>query len=139
MNKTRKHEPHTLLVPVAAGELLDKITILRLKTVHLRRPEALNNVQRELHALEKVLEEAGPALQTKTTTRLMQELQLLNTKLWNVEDDLRLLEAKQQFDEDFIAKARSVYQLNDQRAAIKRHINESCGSSFVEEKSYGAK
>ena len=64
-------------------------------------------------------------------------LQAVNTELWNVEDALRQLEAEQRFDQMFIELARSVYQLNDQRAAIKRQINEACGSTLLEEKSYG--
>ena len=127
----------TLLVPVAAGELIDKITILRLKTERLQRPEALANVGRELQALEAVLTEAGPALGVDAMLTLTDALQAINTQLWDVEDALRLLEAEQRFDEEFIRLARSVYQLNDQRAALKRQINKACGSSLLEEKSYG--
>ena len=128
---------HTLLVPVAAGELIDKITILRLKTERLQRPEALANVGRELQALEAVLNEASPALGVHAVLSLTDVLQAINTHLWDVEDALRVLEAKKRFDQEFIRLARSVYQLNDQRAALKRKINEACGSSLVEEKSYG--
>ncbi len=131
-----ERESHTLLVPVAAGELIDKITILRLKAGRLQRPEALANVRRELQALEAVLSDAGPALSDAVLT-LTDALQAINTQLWDVEDQLRLLEADQRFDQEFIAQARSVYQLNDQRAALKRQINEACGSSLLEEKSYG--
>ena len=128
---------HTLLVPVAAGELIDKITILRLKAERLQRPEALANVSRELQALEAVLNEASPALGVHAVLSLTDALQAINTQLWDVEDALRLLEAEQRFDQKFIRLARSVYQLNDQRAALKRQINEACGSSLLEEKSYG--
>ena len=133
-----KRDSHTLLVPVAAGELIDKITILRLKAQRLQRPEALANVRRELRALEAVLNEAGPALCVDAVLALTDALQAINTQLWEVEDALRLLEAEQRFDQEFIALARSVYQLNDQRAALKRQINEACGSTLVEEKSYGS-
>ena len=68
---------------------------------------------------------------------LTDALQAINTQLWDVEDALRLLEAEQRFDQEFIRLARSVYQLNDQRAALKRQINNACGSTLVEEKSYG--
>ena len=128
---------HTLLIPVAAGELIDKITILRLKAERLQRPEALANVRRELQALEAVLAKHGTALKSNAVLALTDALQAINTQLWDVEDQLRILEAEQRFDREFIALARSVYQLNDQRAALKRQINGACGSSLVEEKSYG--
>ena len=132
-----ERDSHTLLVPVAAGELIDKITILRLKEERLQRQEALANVRRELQALEAVLNEAVPALSTDEVIPLTDALQAINTQLWDVEDGLRLLEAEQRFDQELVALARSVYQLNDQRAALKRQINETCGSSLLEEKSYG--
>ena len=137
MSPTVERDSHTLLLPVAAGELIDKITILRLKSERLQRPEALANVRRELHALEEVLTDAGPALSIDMVLALTDALQTINTQLWDVEDQLRILEAEQRFDGEFIALARSVYQLNDQRAALKRQINEACGSSLMEEKSYG--
>ena len=137
MPSAMERDSHTLLVPVAAGELIDKITILRLKTERLQRPEALANVGRELQALEAVLNEASPALGVHAVLSLTDALQAINTQLWDVEDALRVLEAKKRFDQEFIRLARSVYQLNDQRAALKRQINEACGSSLIEEKSYG--
>ena len=132
-----ERDSHTLLVPVAAGELIDKITILRLKAERLQRPEAQMNVRRELQVLEAVLKDAGPELGIEKVQTLTGELQAINSQLWDVEDQLRLLEADQRFEREFIELARSVYQLNDQRAALKRQINEACGSSLVEEKSYG--
>ena len=128
---------HTLLVPIAAGELIDKITILRLKTKRLKRPDALANVRRELQALEAVLQEAGPELSIDAVLALTDALQAINTQLWDVEDALRLMEAEQRFGQEFIDLARSVYRLNDERAACKRRINQACGSSLLEEKSYG--
>ena len=110
-----ERDSRTLLVPVAAGELIDKITILRLKTERLQQPEALTNVCRELQALEAVLKEADPALGIDAVLSLTERLQAINTQLWEVEDALRLLEAEQRFDQEFIRLARSVYQLNDQR------------------------
>ena len=132
-----ERDSHTLLVPVAAGELIDKITILRLKEERLQRQEALANVRLELQGLEAVLNEAGPALSIDGVIALTDALQAINTQLWDVEDALRVLEAEQRFDQEFIRLARSVYQLNDQRAGLKRQINEACGSSLLEEKSYG--
>ena len=130
-------DSHTLLVPVATGELIDKITILRLKAQRLKRPEALANVKHELQALEAVLNEAGTSMNMNAAMMHIDALQAVNTELWNVEDALRQLEAEQRFDQMFIELARSVYQLNDQRAALKRQINEACGSTLLEEKSYG--
>ena len=127
----------TLLVPVSAGELIDKITILQLKAERLQRPEALANVSRELQGLIRTLHDAGPAFSAGRVVMLTEALQEINTKLWNVEDTLRFLEAEERFDEEFVSLARSVYKLNDQRAALKRKINESCGSTLLEEKSYG--
>ena len=132
-----KRDSHTLLVPTAAGELIDKITILRLKAEHLKQAEALTNVKRELKALEDVLRDAGDALKTSAVGLLTNELQNINTQLWDVEDALRLLESEQRFDSEFIALARSVYKLNDKRAALKRQINKASGSILIEEKSYG--
>ncbi len=128
---------HPLLLPVAAGELIDKITILRLKASRLLRPEALANVKQELNALEAIQAKAGNALCGDQLNALTAELQRINTCLWDVEDALRLLEAEQRFDAEFINLARSVYQLNDHRSAIKRQINICCGSELMEEKSYG--
>ena len=132
-----ERDSHTLLVPVAPGELIDKITILRLKDQRLQRPEAIANVRRELQALEAVLNDAGPGLSVDSLLTLTEALLAINSQLWDVEDALRLLEADKRFDQEFIGLARSVYQLNDQRAALKRQINETCGSSLLEEKSYG--
>ena len=132
MPSAMERDYHTLLVPVAAGELIDKITILQLKAERLQRPEALANVGRELQALEAVLNEASPALGVHAVLSLTDALQAINTQLWDVEDALRLLEAEKRFDQEFIRLARSVYQLNDQRAALKRKINEACGSSLVD-------
>ena len=122
---------------MATVEVIDKITILRLKEKRLKRQKALANVRRELQALEAMLNEVGPALRIDGMIVLTDALQAINTQLWDVEDSLRLLEAEQRFDQEFIRLARSVYQLNDQRAALKRQINEVCGSPLLEEKSYG--
>ena len=124
-------------VPISIGELIDKITILRIKSTRLLSPDALTNVETELNALTRVLIDAGPALRSEVVLKLTSSLEAINRQLWDVEDHLRLLEAEQRFDGEFVSSARSVYQLNDQRAALKRKINEICGSSLIEEKSYG--
>lgn len=127
----------TIRIPVAAGELIDKITILQLKASRLNRPEALANVKRELDELEKAKEAGGLALLSNSLVKLICELETINMQLWDVEDALRLHEAEERFDSQFIILARSVYQLNDHRSSLKRRINEACGSTLVEEKSYG--
>ena len=102
-----ERDSHTLLIPVATGELIDKVTILRLKAQRLKRPRALANVQRELQALEAVLEEAGTSMDINAAMMLTDALQAINTELWDVEDALRQLEAEQRFDQVFIDLARS--------------------------------
>jgi len=120
-----------ILAPISLGELLDKITILQIKTQHLQGT-ALENVKRELDALEITLNN----LQLNIDTKLVQKLKEVNQKLWQIEDDIRDQERQNKFDDTFIQLARSVYQQNDQRAAIKKEINTTYGSTFIEEKSY---
>jgi hypothetical protein len=124
------------LVPVSWGEVIDKITILRIKAKRIRLAKALANVSYELARLEAIaapLSAANPAL-----APLEAKLANVNARLWDVEDALRDKEKAADFGPSFIELARSVYRLNDERAAIKRSINELVGSSIVEEKSYGA-
>jgi hypothetical protein len=127
----KKHPtPH---VPVSWGELLDKITILQIKRERLTGA-ALANVTRELDALSVL---AGPVLAGDEAARtLMARLKALNETLWDIEDRIRAKEAAGLFDADFVALARSVYQRNDERAALKRELNRHLGSELVEEKSY---
>ena len=120
-------------IPVSLGELVDKITILTIKANHLRG-DALANVQRELELLEQVLQDSGARLKPQERA----DLQAVNEQLWQIEDAIRGEEAKQRFGAEFIALARSVYQRNDERAALKRAINERLGSTLIEEKSYGS-
>ena len=121
-----------LLVPVSVGELVDKITILRIKERHIRAVDKLANVRAELAALVKVCEVHGVALDQAS----VHELETINQKLWDIEDAIRDKEAAKAFDDEFIALARSVYQTNDIRAAIKSRINVAAGSRLREEKSY---
>ena len=120
-----------ILAPISLGELLDKITILQIKRQHLQGT-ALENVKTELNALETTLS----SLQLNIDTRLTQRLKEVNQNLWQIEDDIRDQERQKNFGETFIRLARSVYQQNDQRAAIKKEINTTYGSTFTEEKSY---
>ena len=121
----------TILAPISLGELIDKITILQIKGQHLQGP-ALENTKKELNALESTLKH----LQLNIDRALIQRLKEVNQELWQIEDDIRDQESNKNFNEAFIRLARSVYQQNDLRAAIKREINTTYGSPLVEEKSY---
>jgi len=123
-----------ILVPVSFGELLDKIAILQIKSERIGDEAKLANVRNELSALEKTWM-AHPAA-VKDIARLRRELKEVNERLWVIEDDIRLKEKAQAFDDEFIQLARSVYFENDSRARIKRDINLALGSAYVEEKSY---
>ncbi|MBB5209059.1 DUF6165 family protein [Chiayiivirga flava] len=123
-----------ILAPVSFGELLDKIAILQIKSERMTDAAKLANVRNELTALEK-LWMAHPAA-GHDLAQLRADLKAVNERLWVIEDDIRVLESKQQFDDAFVQLARSVYFENDERARIKREINLALGSAYVEEKSY---
>ena len=125
--------PASLQIPASIGEVVDKITILELKAARLSG-ERLANVERELQLLLGCLEAAGLVV----ADDLFDALRQINAKLWGIEDDIRALEAKQDFGDAFIALARAVYLTNDERAAVKRAINERHGSAIVEEKLYAS-
>jgi hypothetical protein len=120
--------------PVSYGELIDKITILQIKLGQIRDEAKLANVRNELELLE-----ATWSNDKASDTDIADEqarLRAVNERLWTIEDDIRLKERAQAFDDEFIRLARSVYIENDERAAIKREINLKLGSTLVEEKSY---
>ena len=123
-----------LLVPVSYGELLDKIAILQIKSERMSDPAKLANVRNELSALEKTWM-AHPAA-GGDVAELRAQLKAVNERLWAIEDDIRMKERAQAFDEEFIRLARAVYFENDERARIKKDINLALGSAYVEEKSY---
>ena len=123
-----------ILVPVSFGELLDKIAILQIKSERMTDPAKLANVRAELSALEKTWM-AHPAA-GQDVVKLRAELKAVNERLWVIEDDIRLQEKAQAFDDEFIQLARSVYFQNDIRARVKKDINLALGSAYVEEKSY---
>ena len=122
-----------VLVPISPGELLDKITILRIKAARITEAAKLANVRLELELLERVWREACGQADVAADER---DLQSVNERLWDIEDRLRALEAAGRFDAPFVELARSVYIANDERAAVKKRINVSLGSRLVEEKSY---
>lgn len=125
-----------LVVEIAPGELLDKITILEIKCERFGDEHKRQHVQAELEALGAVRQSA--LVESVTLTALVNELKTVNERLWEVEDALRQCERDHDFDSAFIAMARSVYQLNDYRARLKRRINEWCGSPWMEQKEYSA-
>jgi hypothetical protein len=121
-------------IPISWGELLDKITILEIKSERLSAPSSLANARRELELLseiaERVIEPEGKLLPLKRA------LKAVNEKLWDIEDRIRAKEADRAFDREFIELARSVYRNNDERGRLKRQINELLNSELVEEKQY---
>ena len=121
-------------VPISPGELLDKITILRIKSQRMSDPVKLSNVRLELRTLEDTWS-ASPFAKIDIEADV-DALLAVNQRLWVIEDDIRDKERAQAFDAEFIRLARAVYVENDERAAIKRRINTALGSSIVEEKSY---
>ena len=121
-------------VPVSPGELLDKVTILRIKSQRMSDPGKLANVRLELDALQETWSRSGYA--SVDLDADVAALMAVNERLWVIEDDIRDKERAQSFDAEFIRLARAVYMENDERAAIKRRINAKLGSTIVEEKSY---
>ncbi len=121
-----------ILVPVSVGELLDKITILRIKQRKIKDGDKLRNINAELVALRNVCIAAH--LDTEAPT--VQELENVNLKLWQIEDDIREKERAKDFGADFVALARAVYVTNDERFKLKSQLNREFGSHFHEEKSY---
>ena len=120
-------------VPVSPGEVIDKITILEIKSERIADEAKLANVRRELTLLETTWAEAAPPVDIQAERA---NLKKVNEALWDIEDAIRIEEKQRRFGERFIELARSVYVRNDERAAVKRRINEKLGSDLVEEKSY---
>jgi Flp pilus assembly protein TadD len=130
--KTPGSNPIT--IEISAGELLDKLTILQIKSERLVNAEQLSNVRVELEILRTVRQQKLPP--SDQLAALTGELKAVNVALWEVEDVIRRCEAEGDFGTRFIELARSVYRLNDRRAALKRAVNELLGSRLIEEKSY---
>ncbi|MBO6560705.1 MAG: hypothetical protein JJ959_09215 [Nisaea sp.] len=124
----------TILVPIAPGELLDKITILEIKLERMEDAAKLANVRIEFDALDAVRREKLPA--SAELADATARLKAVNEELWVIEDDIRDCERGGDFGPTFIELARAVYRTNDRRAAIKKEINLLLGSALVEEKSY---
>jgi Family of unknown function (DUF6165) len=123
-----------ILAPVSFGELLDKVTILQIKSERMSDAGKVANVRKELMALERIWNE-HPA-SSVDVSGLLAQLKAVNERLWVIEDDIRILEKGRRFDDAFVQLARSVYFENDERARIKKEINLALGSAYIEEKSY---
>ncbi len=122
-------------IEVSTGELVDKLSILEIKLLNIKDKEKSKNVYKELKTLnpyfQDLLDEYGIKMQN-----LYIEISKINKTLWDIEDSIREKEALREFDEEFVELARSVYIVNDQRAAVKKEINLLTKSKLVEEKSY---
>ena len=121
----------TILAPISIGELIDKITILEIKQVYMTGIK-LKNINKEMKLLKDILQDKN----LEINIDLIENLKKINKKLWEIEDNIRIKESNQEFDEEFIKLARSVYIENDKRASIKKEINQKYNSDLVEEKSY---
>ena len=120
-----------LMAPVSLGELIDKITILEIKKVHMTGLK-LKNINKELKLLKSILKDKDLDIDSN----LINDLKNVNNCLWNIEDKIRKKENDQEFDKEFIELARSVYKENDRRFSIKKKLNQKYNSELIEEKSY---
>ena len=121
-------------VPISIGELVDKITILEIKSKKIHNNKKLTNINNELDSLNSVLINTQINLASLDDYKL--ELSKVNEELWNIEDNIRLFEKEKNFSDEFIKLARSVYITNDKRFEIKNNINNIFNSDYFEEKSY---
>ena len=121
----------SILTPVSLGELIDKITILEIKQIHMTGIK-LKNVDKELKLLKNIIQDKNLEIDID----LINNLKEVNKHLWEIEDKIRIKERNQEFDKEFVELARSVYKENDKRASLKKEINQQYNSELVEEKSY---
>lgn len=130
----------TLLIPVSWGELLDKITILEIKSSRITDAAKLQNIRKELNLLSDVAgsqaDVPGGNSKDPALDKLKEDLRRVNEALWDIEDAIRECEGRGDFGSRFLELARAVYKNNDERAALKQRINLLLGSDLVEEKSY---
>jgi len=123
-----------ILVPVSPGEVLDKITILEIKSERMNDPDKLANVRTELALLRETW--ARAIAEDEVIRDLHAQLKEINEALWEIEDDIRDKERAREFDERFVELARAVYFTNDRRSEVKKKLNLHLGSQIIEEKSY---
>jgi hypothetical protein len=126
--------PGAIEVPVSPGELIDKITILKIKSERIKDPEKLDHVRTELAMLED--SQSDSLVNSEELTKLMTDLKKVNEALWQVEDELRRCESREDFGPGFIELARSVFRHNDTRSALKGKINQLLNSPIAEQKEY---
>lgn len=129
-------DSQAIQVGISVGELMDKITILEIKALRISDPQKLHNVSRELAELVTV---ANALALGSFELACVDDLRLVNSLLWDVEDAIRECEYANDFGDRFVELARSVYKHNDRRADLKKKINQMSGSALVEEKSYSEK
>ena len=132
MTMMTSSERSGMQVEVSVGEVVDKVSILSIKLKKIQNPEKLKNIQKEYDTLVVPMQAAGISV----TSDEFQRLESINLKLWDIEDRIRLKEVAHAFDAEFIELARSVYFINDDRAAVKKEINLKYGSDIIEEKEY---
>ena len=123
-------------LPVPWGEVFDKFTILQIKQVRIAEPAKLSNICSEIAVIQEVIGDTRRF--PEGTTSLLNQLQQVNEAIWQVEDDKRQCEREKRFDEHFVQLARQVYQLNDERARLKKQIDQVLGSTLTEEKSHNS-
>lgn len=135
-NGIQRDQTMLIQAPISLGELIDKITILEIKTANIADAVKLANVTHELEVLNNTVSQLLDAAGITKLAPLKTALKDINQQLWVIEDDIRDCERAKDFSETFIELARSVYVTNDKRAAVKKDINLAFGSELVEEKSY---
>lgn len=118
-------------IEVSNGEIVDKLTILLIKKENIEDQAKLRNIEEEISSIAPISDQI-----IKRKDSMFTDLYKVNKELWDIEDKIRIMEKEKRFDKEFIEVARSVYQLNDKRADIKRNINKFSGSVLFEEKSY---
>lgn len=123
----------TVSIEIGMGELFDRFSILSIKKAEIKEPAKLKNVENEYDYLLQFIEKLPPNAEVE---KVYSQLLSVNETLWEVEDRLRELEKEEDFGADFVKNARSVYKLNDNRAALKKQLNIIYNSKFIEEKSY---
>lgn len=119
--------------PISLGELIDKITILQIKTLEIKEESKLKNIRHELNLLSSILDKTGLKM---SLVKEINELFAINYKIWNLEDTIRECERSNSFEEIFVTTARLIYKTNDERSKVKKAINTKFNSDVVEEKSY---
>jgi hypothetical protein len=127
-------KPIRIEAPISAGELIDKITILEIKAERIGDPVKKSIVSNELTLLRGIKTQAK--LDTADVAAFAEELRAINAKLWDIEDQIRACEERNDFGPEFVALARSVYITNDNRSRVKQRIDRACGSEIAEQKSY---